>query len=348
MAKLIRPLLLLSLSASLLLAAGCSRTAAPSAATDQPITVEVVPVTLSTDPVPIEVPGVLSRRTEAALSFKTGGLIATISVRPGDSVKAGQILATLRLDEIDAAVSQARTAVEKSRRDLARTEALHADRVATLENLQDARSGLELAEAGLRTAKFNREHSVISAPADGHILRRLAEPDEVAAPGRPILAFAADGDGWLVRAGVPEHEVVRLQTGDQAAVWLNGGTEIPATVTQIAGAADAATRTVEVELQPAGEVSAGQRSGFLVNVRLIPRPVAARPRVPLSALVEGRALHASVFLMSTDGRTVQRRPVEVEAVHGPTAYLRTALPAGSRVVTTGAEFLTDGRTVRLP
>ena len=344
-----RPLFPSALAAVLLLAAGCSRTPAPAAATaETPFLVETAPVILSTEPVPVEMAGVLSRRTEAALSFKPGGVIATVAVRTGDAVSAGQVLATLRLDEIDAAVAQARTGVEKARRDLARVEALHADHVATLENLQDARSALELAEAGLRSAEFNRQRSVITAPSAGQILRRQAEPDEHAAPGRPILTFAADGDGWLVRAGVPEREIVRLQTGDRATVALNGGREVAATVTQIAGGADPATRTVEVELQPAGELAPGQRSGFIVNVRLYPQPVPARAAVPVSALVEGRALQASLFVLRADGHTVRRQPVELEAIHGPTAYLRTALPAGSRVVTTGAEFLTDGRTVRVP
>ena len=327
----------------------CHRTAAPATSpAEQPLVVEAAPVATSTDAIPVEVSGVLSRRNEAALSFKTGGIIARLNVRAGDHVRAGQELAALRLDEIDAAVAQARTGVDKARRDFARLEALQADRVTTLENLQDARSALEFAEAGLRSAEFNRSRSLITAPADGQVLRRQAEPEELAAPGRPILTFAAEGDGWIVRAGVPEGEVVRLHLGDQAALWPEGGTEIPAVVTQIAGIADPATRTIEVELRPTGTLPEGLRSGFILNTRIVPPPVPARQSVPLAALVEGRGLQASVFLLAADGRSVTRHTVEIEALHGATAYLHGALPAGSRVVTTGAEFLTDGRTVRVP
>jgi RND family efflux transporter MFP subunit len=223
--------------------------------------------------------------------------------------------------------------------------ALQADRVATLEQLQDARSAVELAEAGLRAATFNREHSVITAPVDGRILRRLAEPDELAAPGRPILAFAGDAEGWIVRVGVPEKEVVRLRTGDRAAVSLGAAPEIPAAITQIAEAADPATRTVEVELQPDSPLSPGQRSGFLVNTRLWPEPVPARPVVPLAALVEGRDRRGFIFVLTGNGRQVRRESVEIDTISGTRAYLRTPLPAGTRVVTTGAEFLTDGRAV---
>jgi RND family efflux transporter MFP subunit len=334
------------LAATLACAAGCSRSPAPGATAPlPPLVIETAPVELRTEAVPVEVSGVLSRRAEAQLSFKTGGLIATVSVRAGDTVWAGQTLATLRLDEIDAQVAQARTAVEKARRDFARVEGLHADHVATLENLQDARSGVELAEAALRVAEFNRAHSVITAPADGRILRRLAEPDELAAPGRPILAFASDADGWLVRVGVTEPDVLRLHVGDRAEVAWPGGALLPATLAQIAEGADTATRTVEIELSLAGPLPAGLRSGFLVATTLLPQPVPARSVVPLAALVEGRGRLAHVFVVSADGRSVRRQEIEIAAIHAERAYLKTPLPAGTRVATTGAEFLTDGRSV---
>lgn len=341
-----RSFALLPLVAVLVLT-GCGRkSSATGASTDAPpLVVEVAPIVLSTEAVPVDVTGLVSRRVESTLAFKTGGVIATIAVRAGDRVTRGQTLATLRLDEIDAAVAQARTGAEKARRDLARVEALHADRVATLENLQDSRSAVEVAEAALRAAEFNREHSVLVAPADGRILRRTAEPDELAAPGRPILTFAADDGGWVAKVGVTERDVLRLHLGDRATLSSADGLMMPATIAQIAEGTDPATRTVEVELTVDGVAPAGLRSGFIVSARIVPQPVAARPILPLGAIVEGRGRQAHVFVLTADGHSVRRQAVEIEAVHDDRAYLRTALPAGARVVTTGAEFLSDGRAV---
>lgn len=326
--------------------AGCDRSSPPPAPAEAPpLAIEAVPVESSTEAVPVEVGGILSRRTEAQLAFKTGGVIGAINVRAGDIVRAGEVLATLRLDEIDAQVAQARTAVEKARRDHARAEDLHADRVATLENLQDAKSALDIAVAALRAAEFNRLHSVITAPSAGRVLRRMAEPDELAAPGRPILAFASDTEGWVVKVGVTENDVLRLRVGDRAEVVGAGGLRLPATIAQIAEGADSATRTVETELALDAAAPAGLRSGFIVDTRLFPQPVAPRPVVPLTALVEGRGRRAHLFLLSADSRTVRRQDVEIEAIHAGRAYLGAALPAGARVATTGAEFLSDGRAV---
>lgn len=335
MKKFLRPALLA-------LAAPLASSAADGLA---PLAVETIATTVTTEAVPIRVPGIFERRNEAVLAFKTGGLIQSIAVRAGDVVQAGQVLATLRLDEMDAYVAQARAGAEKARRDLARLEALHRDRVATLENTQDARTALDLAEATLRAVAFNRTHSVILAPAAGRILRRQAEPEEMAAPGRPILTFAAEDGGWIARVGVSERDVVRLQTGDRAELGWRSGAPIEARVRQIAEAVDPATRTIAVELELAGPAPAGLRSGFIADARLFPAPGATRSIVPLAAIVEGADRRAHLFVLADDGRSARRIAVAVEAIDRDSAYLRDALPASARIVTTGAEFLSDGRAV---
>lgn len=335
-------ILLLLLPVILALAAPALAAAAEGLA---PIVVETISPRLTTEAVPIRAAGVFARRHEFVLSFKTGGLIETIAVRPGDVVQADQVLARLRLDEIDAQVAQARAGAEKARRDLGRVEALQRDRVATLENAQDARTSVAVAEAALRMAEFNRTHSVLVAPAAGRILRRHAEPEEMAAPGRPILAFATENGGWIARVGVSEREVVRLKPGDRAELDWRGGAAAGARVRQIAEGVDPATRTIEVELELTGSVPVGLRSGFIADARLFPEPGAARSVVPLAALVEGADRRAHLFVLTADGRSVRRLAVEVEAIDRDSAYLREALPDGARIVTTGAEFLSDGRAV---
>jgi RND family efflux transporter MFP subunit len=332
---------LLVLSSAALLGAATAGAAVP------PLAVETVRAQTSTAAVPVVATGQFERRAEAALAFKTGGVIRAVHVRPGDRVQRGQELASLRLDEIDAAVSQARAGADKARRDLVRVRALHAERVATLEQLQDSETAVAVAEAALRTAEFNRTHSVLLAPADGRILRRHAEPEELAAPGRPILDFAAENSGWIARVGVSERDSLRLAPGDGATLALRDGRTVAARITQIAEGLDPATRTVAVELEFTDAAPAGLRSGFTAQAVITPQPGAARSIVPLAAVVEGSKRTAHVFLLNPDRRSVRRVAVAIEALGDEAAYLRDPLPADAELVTTGAEFLTDGHPVNV-
>ncbi|HEY0945561.1 MAG TPA: efflux RND transporter periplasmic adaptor subunit [Opitutaceae bacterium] len=307
----------------------------------KPILVRTQPVKYSTEPIPIHLSGVISRRTEADLSFKVGGVVETVSVRVGDRVTKGQVLARLRLDEIEAQVTAAQSALDKARRDLGRIERLQANAVATLENLQDARTAVEVAESQLRIAEFNRRYAVVTAPADGRILRRVAEPDELVSAGRAILGFAAEADGWLARAGLAAKDAARIRVGDMADVGFAEGR-----IVQISEGVDPATRTVPIEISVA-EVPASVRSGAVVSISLHPQVVEPRPEVPAAALVEGAGGQASLFLVE-DGEAVARRvAVEVEALQEAGAYLKTPLPSTARVVVQGSEYLHDGAAVEL-
>ena len=327
--------------------AGCTKPV-PVVSATAPTAVQAVPVAYSDRAVPVRATGLLSRKAEADLSFKAGGMIEAVLVRAGDTVKRGQELARLRVDEIDAQVAQAASVVEKARRDLARVEKLAAERVATLENLQDARTAVDLAAAQLRIADFNRKYAVIVAPEDGRILRRLAEPNEWVTAGREILAFASDAEGWLVRVGLADGDAGRIRLGDTATVTHAGPSAglVAGRVAAISESADATTRTTPVEIQLDG-APGGVRSGAVVVATIQPRAVEARPVVPAAALVEGDARGASVFLVDESTRKVKRVAVEIEVIDGADVYLRTALPRGQRIVSRGAEFIRDGSEVTL-
>lgn len=325
--------------------AGCSKAPTAAVTAPKPAVVRTVPVEFSTEASPINLSGVLTRRTEADLAFKIGGVVEEVVVRAGDRVAKDQVLARLRSDEIDAQVAAARSGVEKARRDLARTEKLQSGAVATLENLQDARTALEQAEAQLRIAEFNRRYAVIVAPEAGRILRRMGEPNEIVTPGKGMLGFAADAGGWIVRAGLAERDVARVRLNDTAALVIGGSaTAMAGRLIHISESAEAGTRTtpVEIGLEAAPP---GARSGFVVGVTLTPPEVAARPVVPAAALIEGAGGTASIFVIEEGSTTVKRLTVQIEELRGERAFLRSPLPRTARLVSSGGEYLRDGQAV---
>lgn len=331
---------------ALAVAAGCSKPPPADRPTELPVPVELAPIVMTDATVPVRVPAVLARKAEADLSFKVRGIVGAVNVRAGDTVAAGQVLACLQPDEIDAQVAQARSALEKAERDLARVEKLAAGRVATFENLQDARTAVELAGAQLRIAEFNRRFAVITAPSAGRVLLRRAEPGELVDSGRAVLTFAADAEGWLVRAGLSDHDLRRVHRGDRAEVrgTENGPLLAAGAVTAISAAADPVTRTTPVEVQLEAEALEA-RSGEVVVLTIQPRPGTTRAVVPVSALIEGADDAASVFVVAPGAREAHRVRVEIEAIDGTSAYLRGALPDAAQLVVRGAEFLREGAAV---
>jgi RND family efflux transporter MFP subunit len=269
-------------------------------------------------------------------------------VDEGAAVTSGQLLATLKPEEASSRVTQARMGHEKAQRDVARAEELHAAGVASLQLVQDARTAEEVARAGLRMARFDAQHAEIRAPADGVILARLMEENEMVSPGVPVLAFKSAAQGWIVRASVADRDVVRLRLGDAARVETNAypGAPLAGSVTQIAAAASPATGTFDVEVA----VLPGDTalfSGMAARVEIAPSGGEPVTLIPLAALALGDGDAGVVFALDAAGQHARRLEVRVAFLSGDDAALRAGLDGVDQVVTDGVAYLRDGTPVRV-
>jgi RND family efflux transporter MFP subunit len=292
--------------------------------------------------------GLLANKDEIRLSFKVTGVIKRMAVREGERVRRGQRLAEIEQAEVNAQVEQARQAYEKARRDVERGERLHADKVISLEQLQDLRTQAAVAEAALSSAEFNSNYAAIVAPRDGTVLRRLAEERELVSGGAPVLVLGAQDQGFVVHVGLADREIVQVRIGDVAQVQLDAlpGEELRGTVTEVASAANPAGGMfgIEVALEP---VDLPLKSGLVAKVSIAPAAAKAGTRVyvPIGAIVEGTGLDARVFVL--DGQHARRRDVRVAFIDGDRVALASGVAAGEQIVTDGAQYLEDGELVSI-
>lgn len=311
---------------------------------DAPRPVRTAVVADTTLPSTIDVAGVLSARDETDLGFTSGGVVATVTVRAGARVRRGQVLATLDLAAIAAAETEARAAVTKAARDLARAERLLADSVVPAVVVQDAGTALDAARARLDAAAFARRTGVIAAPADGVVLARLAEPGRVVAPGGAVLRFGRTEGGLLFRAGVPEAAAVALRVGDSATVTLSATADRMwrARVETVAAAPTpgSATWAVELRLLEAPALPTGLTGRATITIG---GPTAARV-VPIAAIAEADDSLGAVFVLQNG--VAARQSVVLGPMRNGFAIVRSGLQAGTRVITDGATLVTDGEPVR--
>ncbi|WP_129776174.1 efflux RND transporter periplasmic adaptor subunit [Peristeroidobacter soli] len=337
----------LLLSASLLAIAGCNSNA------DDPPPVELArvrtaPAVVGPAAPTIRTNGLLANEDEIRLSFKVGGVIRRLSVTEGEQVRKGQKLAEIEQTEIDAQVEQAAQAHEKARRDLERGERLYADKVISLEQLQDLRTQLAVNEAALNSARFNWSYAAIVAPHDGTVLRRLAEERELVQAGNPILVLGSKDKGFIVRTGLADREIVQVKLGDEAQIRLDAlpGKTLAGKVTEVSGASDTGSGMfgIEVSLDP---IDLPLKSGLVAKLTIIPSTAKAGERiyVPIGAIVEGDGRTARVFVLEQNH--ARRREVNVAFIEGETVALDTGLKAGEQVITDGAQYLEDGEEVAL-
>ncbi len=296
---------------------------------------------------PVVATGTFGPRDEIPLAFKIGGVIARVAVDEGQSVRKGQLLATLDLREIDALLDKATVAVEKAERDQARLRRLAADSVATLAQLQDATSALDAARADAASARVNREYASIVAPEDGVVLLKTGMAGSNIGAGSTVLLLGGGARGRVLRFGLSDRDALRVQVGDAATVRFTAVADrsFRGKVSLLGQSADARTGTyaVEVALSDVGALPAG----LVGRVEIAVRGGARAAMVPVDALLEADADSATVYTLSSEPEPIATaHRVRIAQLIGDRAAV-AGLEDSARVVTRGAPYVTPGSRVRV-
>lgn len=290
--------------------------------------------------------GRISHKNEMRLSFKTGGLIEQISVEEGDEVKAGQVLATLDLEEINAQQQRAASNYKKAADDLQRFNKLYDDALVSLQVKQNAQSANDIAAAELQIANFNKKLSVIRAPAEGRILKRFVESNELIQSGQPVFLLAASKQGSVVRVGLIDRDIVKVGIGDPVEIFLDAypGRTFTGAVSEVALSTVSNAGTFEVEIL-IDDQGFALRSGLIARVEITPVTGDLQYYIPIEAVFKADNGFARVFVLDESKRKVNEVSVEIVEFLEDEVAVRGSLKASDMVIKLGAPYLSDGSPV---
>lgn len=155
---------------------------------------------------------------EVTLSAQRTGKVVQLSVREGDFVKVGQLIARLDLTEeevqSESTLKQSRATYDEADRNLKRSEELFAKGMIAQQDLDAVRRSYEVAKSQYQAAtsdvSVRKDYSVIRAPFHGVISKKHTEIGELLLPGKQIVTIV-DPDKIYVLATIDEVDVGRLR-----------------------------------------------------------------------------------------------------------------------------------------
>ncbi|MGA7326390.1 MAG: efflux RND transporter periplasmic adaptor subunit, partial [Rhodomicrobium sp.] len=209
-----------------------------------------------------------------------------------------------------------------------------------------AQSALDAAQDQLNQAINASGYAVLLAGTGGIVTSVRAEPGQVVSAGQAVVTLAHN-EGLEALVAVPEQEITKLKAGEPASValWANPKAGAQGKIREIAGAADAASRTYAVRVtivDPFPEMRLGMTTA--VSFQVPQDPAIA---VPLSAITEEKG-KTIAFTADKNTQTVMRREVVTEGVAADGVRIKSGLQAGDILITGGVQFLEDGMKIRLP
>jgi len=305
----------------------------------------------------IELPGSVESTLKSQVAAPVAGLVTDVHTREGERVTQGQELVRLAVDMLEAQrlTLEAQLAESAARRrgavlKLARAQELADAELIAAEELESA--SVEVAALDARSASLQAsiaeldlriQLSVIRAPFDGSVTRKLVELGGWAKVGDPVLEVVSMKD-LETSVEVPEIHLSKLRLGQRAELRFEAlpGTVLPGKVRAIGAEADPEARTFPVKVTVSSR-NGTVRAGMVASVRFAPSSPRTVTIVPKDALME-RTDGWVLFSVGADNKAALAKVRLGESVNGWTEVAGRVKP-GDQVVTFGNERLRDGQEV---
>lgn len=309
--------------------------------------------------VPVVLTGHIRARDEASLGFRLDGKVIERTVKAGDRVRAGQVIAKIDpqnqenvwrsaqadLASAQASLSQARANEARQKSLIERGFTTRVQFEAAQQQLEAAQALVDSARARLQTATDQVSYTELSSGVDGIVTAVGAETGEVVRAGQMVVRVAVENErdavfdvpAQLIRAA-PRDPVVEIWLADDPTIQTAGK------VREVAPQADPTTRTYPVKVAII-DPPQGMRLGATVTgrVKLDSEQVIVVPGTALNNTGGAPA----VWVVEPQSQTVSLRPVEVLRYDADSVYLSQGLQDGEIVVTAGVHALRPGQKVRL-
>ncbi len=279
------------------------------------------------------------------------GFVDTVLVRPGATVKRGEVLATLDCRSSSAgnqAIAQQARALEARQKAAAReatrlgelldggyASANEVEQKQAQSAANEAQVQSLLAQASGKSLEVS--DCVLRAPFDGEVSLRTADPGTFVRPGSSIVEVVDRSTIRLV-GDVPEIDFDAVPPQTKARIHLLATNKnVTGDVARRAPSADPATRTVHFEIDlpnTAHDIPAGTTAEITIDVG---DAVPATEIPLLAARVRGKT--ATVFVV--EGAIVKIVTVAVIGERGGSLFVKRDLAPGARVVTQGRSLLAN-------
>ena len=261
------------------------------------------------------VPGTLAAKQATLVSSRVMARITKITVRAGDSVKAGDTIIMLEQEDARARLAQTKglldsTAARATEAKLSMDRALmlHEKSLIAIADVDKARANKESAQAELIAARqqvaeaeASLQFTEIRSPIDGTVVDRFAEPGDTATPGTQLLALY-NPLTLRIEAAVREQLAVNLVIGQALDVSIPSlGENVLGRIDELVPAADPGSRSFLIK---AGlKFDEKLRPGMYAEMQ-VPGALAKAILVPASSVVKVGQLN--VIWVKQDGEFIRR------------------------------------------
>ncbi|HSC26405.1 MAG TPA: efflux RND transporter periplasmic adaptor subunit [Vicinamibacterales bacterium] len=306
---------------------------------------------------------------------RVNGRLQSVSVRLGDPVRRGQVIARVEDREIQEQVRQAEASYQVAQASIRQRQAdlklaetnlersrslferqllpqqtyddTQARYEAALAQVDLARAQFEQSKARLDELRITLSNTIIVSPVDGFVGKRFLDPGAFASTNAPVVSVVDIATVRMV-ANLVERDLKRVPVGTPARVEVDAfpGEKFVGKVSRLAPVFDPATRTAEMEIEVPNP-GFRLKPGMYARVELTVDSRRDALTVPRAAVINVDGTDGVFVSAPPEGPAPASRGGEQEVMVAKFLPVKTGIRDGERIeivsgLTEGAQVITTG------
>lgn len=288
--------------------------------------------------------GTFEANQDLTLSSENSGRINHISVKEGDFVSKGQVVARIDDELLGVETQNAKAALANAQRDLERYQSSYATGGVTQQQLDVQKLNVQNAQSRVKTASRKDRDAYIKAPISGIVNKRFIENGSYLSPGTQLFEIV-DLSTLKLKVTANETQVVNLKKGDAVQIKTNVFPEetFSGKISFIAAKADA-NLTFPVEIVVANNHSHQIKAG-MYGTAIFDLPAQA-PTILISRSAFVGSVSSNQIFVYENG-VAKIRAVVAGRVIGDKVEVLKGINEGEPVIVSGQINLVDGAKVQV-
>ena len=300
----------------------------------------------------LEIQGNVKTKQNILIYPEMPGILKSISVKEGQFVRKGQVLATIDDGGLSNQVAQLEATTQLAKTTYERQKRLWEQKIGSEIQFLQTKTNYEAQKNTLEQLKSQQSKAVIRAPFSGVIDDVVKEPGTVLAPGQGSEVFRiVNLNNMYIEAEVPERYIASIKK--EKAVNVNFpvlGKTIKSKINQVGSFINPNNRSFKVEV-PVSNKSGNIKPNLTAKLQINDYTDTNAILIPQSIISENANGDQYVYIIknkkSNNEAVAERLIIKTGKTQGDFIEVLENLTAGIEIIKEGARSVNNGQTVKV-
>jgi len=294
-----------------------------------------------------EVYGNVQSDKSAVINAENSGVVQSIKVSEGESVKKGQTLIMQDVDLIQKNMAEVETQLDLAETLYEKQKRLWDQNIGSEVQFLEAKNRKESLENSLATLREQRQRSSVVAPFDGVVDKIFPKVGELVGMSGPVVRLV-NIDELYINADISERYIGDLSKGDSVWVIVNRNDTVKSAISRVGDYINPANRSFEIRVEMAEKVDV-LRPNSLVVLKINDYTEENAIVIPSSVIMQDGAGDDYVFTLESDDKNdlvARKTPIKTGLSYLGQTVVKVGLSEGDQLIDKGSRKVRDGDKVK--